>query len=138
MSRPTKRKAKARTHAASKSTTPEPRALRAAKLSRVPGVTIGEAAKRMGVTLSQVRRARQDDSADTRLSLEELVLAALTREGRQRSGKLDSLSALADWVDYVNHDGCQPDEVRRMLRSLAKQGVLSLEGDRWKLLKPWP
>ena len=52
------------------------RAQRAAKLSRIPGVTIDEARARFGVTRAAIQRARKDPASSP--SLAELALAALT------------------------------------------------------------
>jgi hypothetical protein len=111
--------------------------LRAAKLSRVPGVTVAEAAKRLGVPASAVSRARKTAPA---LSIDELALAALTKNGGSREGTLSDelLAGIAGWVDYVNHDGCTAREARAMLDRWVRQGTLAIEGTRWRLLRPWP
>lgn len=112
--------------------------LRAARLSRVPGVTIDAAARRFRVAAADVKRARREASTETALSQNDLLLCALTREGRERSGELGDLRSLASYLDYVNHDGTQPKDVRSMLDALERDGVLAIEGDRWKLLRSWP
>src|SRR4051812_6995623 len=103
--------------------------LRAARLSRLPGVTIDAAARRLRVTAAEVKRARRDAPAETALSMNDMLLPALTREGRTRSGTLGDLASLAGFLDYVNHDGTQPGDVRAMLDALAQQGILSIDGD---------
>ena len=67
------------------------------------------------------------------LALPEIALAALTPDGRQRAGALGDLSSIAGWIDYVNHDGCTAAEVRSLLQQCVDDGVLSIEGDRWRL-----
>jgi hypothetical protein len=111
-------------------------ALRAAKLSRIPGMTLDDAKKRFGVKVSAIRDARKDTRSD--LSLAELALAALTDNGAKREGKLDSLTKIASWIDYVNHDGSTESDVRRLLAECAKSGLLAIEGKRWRLLVDWP
>ena len=114
----------------------DPKAIRAARLSRIPGVTIAQAAKRFEVPPAQVSRARKS-IVETSLSMADLALAALTREGRRRSGALSDLKAIAGWLDYVNHDACTPAEVRALLDEQVKAGLLEIDGGR-RLLKPWP
>jgi hypothetical protein len=113
-------------------------ARRAAKLSRLPGVTIAEAAKRFGVSVYSVRRSRRDPALDTTLSLAELALAALTNNGLEPSFTLGDLRQVASWVDYVNHDGCTPEDVRALLQSLADSGVIELGAESGRLLVAWP
>lgn len=113
-------------------------AVRAARLSRLPGVTIAEAAARFGVPKGTVARARRELPAETTLSLDDQLLAALSKQGRVRSGTLGELADLASWIDYLNHDGCNAAEIRRMLAGLARDGRIALSGDRWRLLVRWP
>ena len=115
-----------------------PEAIRAARLSRVPGVTIAEAVARFGVARSTVERARKEMAAETAPSLAELALAALTSNGTKEEGDLAGLDGRRRWIDYINHDGCTAADVRRMLEKLAEGGVLRIDGERWKLAKPWP
>lgn len=115
-----------------------PELRRAARLSRVPGVTLAEAAARFGVAESAIARARRQHPAETELSLLDLLLAALTSDGQLQAGELGDLVALAKWLDHLNHDGSTPDDVERMLRALETAGQLAREGKRWRLLKPWP
>ncbi len=111
-----------------------PDTLRAAKLSRVPGVTIADACARFpGVTAAAVSRARK--RIETRPTLAELALAALTRNGSERSGELGELAHLASYLDYVNHDGCTAAEARALLDACPQ---LSIRGTRWQLVAPWP
>lgn len=114
----------------------EPDVLRAAKLSRIPGVTIDEACKRFRVAKSAVQRARKTGGPATALSLAELALAALTKNGTHTSGTLDGLEHVAGWLDYVNHDGSTVEDVKRLLASLGD--VLTIDGDRWRLHAAWP
>ncbi len=117
---------------------PQQGAIRAARLSRVRGVTIAEAAARFGVPKGTVARLRKELPIETTLSLGDLLLAALTTEGKVSSGKLDDLAGLAGWIDYLNHDGCDADDIRRMLAELAEGGHLDITDGKWKLLRPWP
>jgi len=107
-------------------------AARAAKLSRIPGVTIAEACARFGVTKAAVTRARRDPASKP--TLDELALAALTDNGARTSGTVD-LAAIAGWLDYVDHTAYTADEVRAML---ARFPQLAIDGDRWTLTAPWP
>jgi len=110
--------------------------LRAAKLSRIPGVTIEEARKRFDVTAAAIKKARKDPRSQPTLA--ELALAALTRNGTTRSGTLDDLAGIAGWLDYVNHDGSTEADVRKLLAECANTGLISLEGSAWRLLVEWP
>ncbi len=65
---------------------PSADALRAAKLSHVPGMTIDEASERFRVARAEIQRARKDPS--TRPSLAELALAGLTHNGNIERGEL--------------------------------------------------
>jgi len=107
--------------------------LRAAKLSRVPGVTIDEACRRFKVSKSEVQRARR--TIDERLSLEELAVAALTDNGRLERGKLDGLAKIAEWLSYVDQSAYGEDEIRKLLENCES---LVLARDSWRRVKPWP
>ena len=112
--------------------------LRAAKLTRIPGVTLAEAAERFQVPLARVRAARRDCPEQTQLTLAELALAALTNNGRERVFTLQNLERVAGWLDYVNHDGSTVEDVRRLLSSLAEQGLIRLGQDSGELVEAWP
>ncbi|MBS2028993.1 MAG: hypothetical protein JST54_13915 [Deltaproteobacteria bacterium] len=107
--------------------------LRAAKLSRVPGVTLDEACKRFKVAKSAVQRARRSGAVEERLSLEDLALAALTDNGNRESGKLDGLAKIAEWLSYVDQSAYGEDDVRKLLEK-----CVAIDGAQWRLLKPWP
>ena len=108
-------------------------AQRAAKLSRIPGVTIDEARARFGVTRAAIQKARKDPASSP--SLAELALAALTSNGTLTSGKLDDLRSIAGWLDYVNHDACTETDVRRLL---AECPQLEINDGSWRLRAAWP
>ena len=110
---------------------------RAAKLSRIPGVTIAEACARFGVSRSAVAQARKA-AGRAPLSVEELTLAALTRDGGDHEGTLGELDMVARWIDLVHHDGCTVLDVRRTLDALCARGILEVSATRWRLLVPWP
>jgi transposase-like protein len=109
--------------------------LRAARLSRVPGVTISEACARFDVTSSAVAKARKTVRD---LPLEELAVAALTTNGTVETGALtpEILESIANWIDAINRDGCQPAEVLVHL-DRAKPWI-AIENGAWRLLEPWP
>ncbi|MBA3538976.1 MAG: hypothetical protein H0T79_05050 [Deltaproteobacteria bacterium] len=108
---------------------------RAAKLSRIPGVTLAEACERYAITKSALTRARRDPASQPTLA--ELAIAGLTRNGTLTSGTLD-LAGLAGWIDYLNHDGCTADEARRLLDPFVTSGQLVIAGERWTLARAWP
>jgi hypothetical protein len=114
-------------------TAPTADAIRAAKLSRVPGVTIAEARQRFGVTAAAVARARK--LPESHPTLAELALAAVTKNGTKTSGTLGDLTGVAGWIDYINHDGCTAEDVRALLASCPE---VVITGTRWKLAAPWP
>jgi len=115
-----------------------PDVIRAAKLSRVPGVTIALACKRFGVSKAAVDRARKAKLPGTEPSLAEQALAALTHNGVDATGSLAELEGVARWIDYLDHDACTVADVRRMLAPFEATGQLTIEGDRWTLNLPWP
>ena len=100
----------------------------AARLSRLPGVSLAEACRRTGVSPGALRRARAATEAEAWPSREDLLLAALTRAGVERGGEVGELGHLAAWMDWQNHDGTTADEVRAMLDGLAERGLLELTG----------
>jgi hypothetical protein len=111
-------------------------ALRAAKLSWVPGVTIRQVSKRFGMTPPQIRVARLDSRSA--LSLAELALAALTTNGTHHEGTLDDLRGIASFIDYVNHDAATVVDARRLLDECVAKGLLEIDGNAWRLLQEWP
>lgn len=116
----------------------DPDVVRAAKLSRVPGVTIAEVCERFGVPKSAVQRARRESPPGSELSLDELALAALSKNGARKKGSLANLRGIAGWLDYVNHDGCTAADVRALLDGFVQSGHLAIDGDRWTLREKWP
>jgi len=116
---------------------PSPDTLRrAARLSRLPGVTLAEAADRMGVPVTALRRARTDPTiVPTR---DDLILGALTRNGADTEGPLGDLGALASWLDYVNKDGTTAQTVASDLERLAAAGTITLAPGRYRLVTRWP
>ncbi|MCA9637676.1 MAG: hypothetical protein KC420_16735 [Myxococcales bacterium] len=115
----------------------EARALRrAVKLSRVPGVTMRAAAERMGVTMGALRRGRRADPRG--LGHDDLLIAALSKNGEEVEGELGDLRVVASWLDYVNKDGSTAESVAEDLRRLAAAGVLEVSEGRYRLLVPWP
>jgi hypothetical protein len=112
-------------------------AMRAARFSRIPGVTIDEASKRFKVKKSAISKARKSVE---RLSPSEIVLAAVTTNGTKKRGRLtaNELASIANWLDYVEKAGSTPDDVREILHAWVREGILALDGDEWKLVTPWP
>ncbi len=109
---------------------------RAALLSCVPGVTIAEACARYGVTRYALQKARA--SRSRRLGRDDLILAALTRNGTRTEGPLGDLALLAAWLDYNDKDGSTAESMRADLERLAAAGWLALEGDAFRMCLPWP
>ena len=70
--------------------------------------------------------------------MNDVLIAAITKEGRAHSGELGDLESLARYLDYVNHDGSRAEDVRAMLDALVRDGVLAIAGTRFTLLTPWP
>lgn len=104
---------------------------RAAKLSHVPGVTIAEVCERFAVTKAAVARARK--APESKPSVAELALAALTSNGTRDSGAIGELDGVASWLDYINHDGSTTADVRALLAPL-----VTFEGTRWRFSGTWP
>jgi glutathione S-transferase len=117
-----------------------PRALlvKAARLSAIPGVTIAAACERYGVGRSAVARVKKE-LRGARPSLDDLLIAALSRNGELREGELPrDYAALASWLDYIDHDGCTAEEARARVAELATDGLIELRGETWRLLVAWP
>ena len=108
------------------------------KLSRIPGVTIAEAAKTLGVSVAAVKRGRAGDPAQP--TRDDLLLAALTKNGTVAEGAVGDAAGIAGWLDYVNKDGTTAEEVARDLERLAREGRIVLAGDgtTFRLALPWP
>lgn len=112
--------------------------VKAARLSALPGVTMAEACARYGVGRSAVTRVR-NELGGARPSLDDLLVAALTKNGEHHEGTLPTdYAPLASWLDYVEHDGCTPDEARARVAGLAERGLLEIRGTTWRLRVPWP
>jgi hypothetical protein len=109
---------------------------RAVRLSLIPGMTLAEVCRRTRVPLATLRRARQERSL--RLERDDLLLAALTKNGEQTAGDIGSLASIASWLDYVNHDGSSAAEVERDLARLAAAGRIVLHAGRFRLVGDWP
>lgn len=117
-----------------------PRAMlvKAARLSAMPGVTMAEACERYGVGRSAVARVKKQ-LGGARPSLPDLLIAALSGNGKDEQGELPrDYRTLASWLDYLNHDGCTPDEARARVIALAEEGLIELRGTTWRLRAPWP
>ena len=112
---------------------------RAARLSRLPGMTLAAACARCAVSRGALERARKRMGAAAVPGPEDLLIAALSDNGARRSGALPSqLGTLASFIDYVNKDGCTTTDVRNMLRRLARAGILRIADERWTLVGDWP
>lgn len=108
---------------------------RAVKLSLIPGMTLAQSCQAAGVSLAALRRARKISSI--RLTRDDLLLAALTRNGEQTEGPIGDLAAIAAWLDYVNHDGSRAPEIEQDLVRLAADGWLTIESGRFRMLRRW-
>lgn len=109
---------------------------RAVRLSMLPGMTLAEASRATGVSLSALRRARKERPA--RLTRDDLILGALTKNGAESEGEVGDPASLAAWLDYVNHDGSTAAEVERDLARLVSEGRLAIERGRFRLVGRWP
>jgi hypothetical protein len=117
-----------------------PRSLlvKAARLSALPGVTMAKACERYGVGRSAVTRVRKE-LGGARPTPDDQLLAALTHNGEREEGELPSdYATLASWLDYLDHDGCTPDEARARVAELAERGLIEIRGTTWRLRVPWP
>lgn len=106
------------------------------RLSLLPGVTLAEASRAAGVPLATLRRARKESAV--RLTRDDLLLAALTKNGAQTEGPLGDPAGLAAWLDHVNHDGSTAEEVARDLDRLAAEGRIVIERGRFRMVGRWP
>lgn len=128
-------KSKTTTRTPRRSPTPE-ELDRAVRLSMLPGATLAEASRTTGVSLSMLRKARKERPA--RLTRDDLILGALTKNGTILEGEVGDPGHLAAWLDYVNHDGSTAAEVERDLARLVSEGRLVIEENRFRLAGPWP
>lgn len=113
---------------------------RVARLYRIPGVSATKVCERLGVTRYAIAKATKRFGG-RRPSPEDLVLAALTREGANTRGPwptADKLTLMASWVDYVNKDGSTAENIEAMLDGFVRAGVLRRDGNAFVLLKPFP
>lgn len=90
----------------------------------------------MGVSLYALRKARKADPSG--LGHDDLLIAALSRNGTRVEGRLGDLPLLASWLDYVNKDGSTAASVSADLLRLEADGVIVVRGDHYRLLLPWP
>lgn len=112
---------------------------RVARLYGIPGVTAEEVCARLGVTHYAVDKATKRFGG--RPSPQDLVLAALTKEGLNTRGPwptTDRLKTMASWVDYVNKDGSTVEIIEAILDDLVDAGVLRREGTSFVLMQPFP
>lgn len=116
----------------------DPLQIHAARLSRLPGVTLAEASRRSGVPLAALRRARASLGAEAWPDRSDLVLAALTRSGERDRGPVADLASIAGFVDWCNHDGTTADEVPALLQGLVDRGLIELTAGQFRLLRRWP
>jgi len=112
---------------------PDPNAIRAARLSLVPGVSIAAACRRFRVTPHAVKKAR----TGLKLTSSELAFAALTRNGTMRAGPLELVS-IARWLEYIEQRRYNEREVRKLIQPYITAGQLETDEDRWRLLADWP
>jgi hypothetical protein len=117
----------------------DPKLVHAARLSSLPGITLAGACERFGVTKGALQRARKQlGPAALRPSREDLLLAIVTDHATATQGALPDLARVASYIDFIEKDGCTPDEVRGMLEALSRKGVLEVTRGHWKLLLEWP
>lgn len=112
---------------------------RVARLYGIPGVTAEDVCARLGVTRYAIDKATKRFGG--RPSPQDLVLAALTKEGLNTRGPwptADRLRTMASWVDYVNKDGSTADTIEAILDNLLNAGVLRREGSSFVLMQPFP
>jgi CRP-like cAMP-binding protein len=94
--------------------------------------------RRYGLTRKELVEARRQIPVEARLTREDLVLAALTRNGEVNEGTLSELDTVASFVDWMNHDGCRREDVEASLSRMRESGVLAIKGSHWHLLIEWP
>lgn len=99
-------------------------------------MTQAEAARRGGISIAALRRARR--TLTVQLDRDDLLLAALTNNGTRTEGTIGDLASLAGWLDAVNHDGSDAATIARDLTRLARAGRITYDGDRFSLVGDWP
>jgi hypothetical protein len=112
---------------------------RVARLYRIPGVTVSDVCARLGVTRYAITIATKRFGRQP--SPEDLVLAALTKDGVNTRGAWPTsggLATMASWVDYVNKDGSTAETIAAILDRFVLEGVLRRDGDAFVLLEPFP
>lgn len=111
---------------------------RAARYAQFPDIRRKVACERFGISPGTLRRAIQELGLACRPRLRDYVLHALTRGGTIHEGQLPDLGSLANYLDYVNKDGSQADDVQRHLEQLVDDGLLELDGTRFRLVGQFP
>jgi hypothetical protein len=114
------------------------RLLRAARLARLPGVKRSEACARFGLSAGMLRRALRELAIESIPTARDIVLHAITDAGAMRAGELPSLATVASYCDYVNKDGATEADIGTHLGDLQREGLLAIEGTRWRLLRDFP
>jgi len=109
---------------------------RAVRLSQLPGLSMAQVSRRTGIPVAAIRRSRQE--RPVRLDRDDLLLAALTRNGERSQGAVGDLAVLASWLDYTNKDGTTAAEVTLDLERLAAEGRIVLRAGRFRLVGRWP
>lgn len=112
--------------------------LRAAKLARLPGVTRVEACERFDLSIGMLRRALRELWREACPSPRTIVLHAVTDAGTLPSGELPDLACVASYVDYVDKNGMTAAGVQAILDELVAEGVLAIDGERFRLLVEFP
>jgi hypothetical protein len=107
-------------------------------MARLPGVKRARAAERFGLSIGMLRRAMKEHAVESIPSAHDLVLHAITDAGSSREGTLPDLAMVASYCDYNNKDGSTVEDVQRRLDELARDGIVEVEGARWRLLEEFP
>jgi hypothetical protein len=112
--------------------------IRAACLANLPGVRRPEACARFGLSIGMLRRAMKEFVLDAIPSRRSIVLHALTDAGKVQSGPLPDLARVANYLDFVNKDASTAAQVQALIDELVDEGVLAVEGGRFRLLRAFP
>lgn len=110
---------------------------RAVRFSRLPGVTKAETRRRFKLSARALDAALREHP-NAWPGEGDLVLATLTHQGEFHDGPPIDCEGIAAWLRYVNKDDSTASSVRAVVDGLVADGVLSEDGDGWRLLAAWP
>jgi hypothetical protein len=112
--------------------------IRAARLSKMPGVSMAEACERTGTKPAAVTRALRRLGLNAVPTRHDLLMACLTAGGKLSEGFVPDLNALATYLKTHSHDETTAAQIQVLLDDLVARGVIAIAGGRFRLVAKWP